>query len=137
MRNRLCKPEISPGVCHGERRQAAVLCTCFSLQLCNFGSWQGEIVPAGVCAPRKDRRLRRLTMRNHLCKPEVSPGGCNGERRQAAALSACKKLRCVGSVRVWQQARAKSQRQVAMRAARLPTALPDDAEVTSRASFEG
>ena len=78
----------------GEQSRATVLSACFSLLLCNFGSWQGEIVPAGVCAPRKDRRLRRLTMRNHLCKPEVSPGGCNGERRQAAALSACKKLRC-------------------------------------------
>jgi hypothetical protein len=89
MRNRLCKPEISPGVCHGERRQAAVLCTCFSLQLCNFGSWQGEIVPAGVCAPRKNHRLRRLTMRNHLHKPEVSPGVRHGERRQAAVLCAC------------------------------------------------
>ena len=87
----------------GEQSRATVLSACFSLLLCNFGSWQGEIVPAGVYAPRKDRRLRRLTMRNHLCKPEVSPGGCNGERRQAAALSACKKLRCVGSVRVWRR----------------------------------
>ena len=62
MRNRLCKPEISPGVCHGERRQAAVLCACFSLQLCNFGSWRGEIFFAGFVVPGKGRQLRRLTM---------------------------------------------------------------------------
>ena len=39
--------------------------------------------------PGKGRRLRRLTMRNHLCKPEVSTGGCNGERRRALMLCAC------------------------------------------------
>ena len=121
----------------GEKKRAAVLCMSFSPIFCNFGSWHGEIVPAGVDAPGEGRRLRHLTMRNHLCKPEVSAGGCNDEQRRAAALFACRKLRCARSVRVWLQVRAKSQRQVAMRAARPPPAPPDDAEVTSRATIEG
>ena len=69
----------------GEQRRAAVLCMRFSPIFCNFGSWHGEIVPAGVDAPGEGRRLRHLTMRNHLNKPEVSPGACNGERRRAEA----------------------------------------------------
>jgi hypothetical protein len=65
----------------GEQRRAQLLCAWFSLQLCNFGSWHGEIFFAGFVVPGKGRQLRRLTMRNHLCKSEVSPGVCHGERK--------------------------------------------------------
>jgi hypothetical protein len=67
----------------GEQRRAQLLCACFSLQLCNFGSWHGDIILAGFVVPGKDRQLHRLTMCKHLCKSEVSPGVCNGERRPA------------------------------------------------------
>ena len=62
---------------------------CFLPAPVQFWQLGGEIDPAGAYASGKGRRLRRLTMRNHLRKPEVSPGVCHGERRLTTVLSAC------------------------------------------------
>ena len=56
MRNRLCKPEISPGVCHGERRRAescdGALCVFFTAAV-QFWQLAGRNRPCGrLCAQK-------------------------------------------------------------------------------------